>query len=69
MYMEEEKIQTNSVSLTPSEAVLAAIASALTLLTREMHDPESGVITIRRVAGPNFSPWSDKYYNMNPYKK
>lgn len=67
--MEENKPAVNSVSLTTNEAVLAAIASALTLLTREMHDHEANVITIRRVSGPNYSPWSEKIFNMNPFRK
>lgn len=69
--MEEPEVvqNTNNVSLTPDEEVLAAIASALTLLQSDLHDNESGVITIRRGVPPVFSPWSDKIFSMNGMKK
>ncbi|MCK7540598.1 MAG: OadG family protein [Marinilabiliales bacterium] len=44
--------------------VNAAIAMALYSYFNELHDVESGVITIRRVS-KNYSPWSSKLYNMN----
>jgi Na+-transporting methylmalonyl-CoA/oxaloacetate decarboxylase gamma subunit len=47
-----------------SGEVNAAIAMALYSYFNELHDVESGVITIRRVSR-NYSPWSSKLYNMN----
>jgi len=47
-----------------SGEVNAAIAMALYSYFNELHDVESGVITIRRVS-KNYSPWSSKLYNMN----
>ncbi|HOP00118.1 MAG TPA: OadG family protein [Bacteroidales bacterium] len=47
-----------------SGEVNAAIAMALYLHLNELHDVESGVITIKRVSR-NYSPWSSKLYNMN----
>lgn len=46
-----------------SGEVNAAIAMAIYLYHNELHDVESGVITIRR-ASKNYSPWSSKLYNM-----
>jgi len=46
-----------------SGEVNAAIAMALYKYFNELHDVESGVITIRRVS-KNYSPWSSKLYNM-----
>jgi Na+-transporting methylmalonyl-CoA/oxaloacetate decarboxylase gamma subunit len=46
-----------------SGEVNAAIAMALYSYFNEMHDVESGVVTIRRVSR-HYSPWSSKLYNM-----
>lgn len=46
-----------------SGEVNAAIAMALYSYMNELHDVESGVITIKRVS-KNYSPWSSKLYNM-----
>lgn len=46
-----------------SGEVNAAIAMALYSYFNELHDVESGVITIKRVSR-NYSPWSSKLYNM-----
>ncbi|NLE36230.1 MAG: OadG family protein [Bacteroidales bacterium] len=47
-----------------SGEVNAAIAMALYSYFNELHDIESGVITIKRVSR-HYSPWSSKLYNMN----
>jgi Na+-transporting methylmalonyl-CoA/oxaloacetate decarboxylase gamma subunit len=47
-----------------SGEVNAAIAMALYRYFNELHDVESGVITIKRVSR-HYSPWSSKLYNMN----
>ncbi|MFO7670683.1 MAG: OadG family protein [Bacteroidales bacterium] len=39
----------------------AAIAMALHLYLDEIHDMESGVLTIKRIS-KNYSPWSSKIY-------
>ena len=39
----------------------AAIAMALHLYLNEIHDDESGVLTIKRISR-NYSPWSSKIY-------
>ncbi len=46
-----------------SGEVNAAIAAALFMYFEEIHDPESDVITIRRVSKP-YSPWSSKIYGV-----
>jgi Na+-transporting methylmalonyl-CoA/oxaloacetate decarboxylase gamma subunit len=46
-----------------SGEVNAAIAMALYSYFDELHDVESGVITITRVS-KTYSPWSSKLYNM-----
>ena len=43
--------------------VNAAIAVALYMHFNEMHDVESGVVTIKRVS-KTYSPWSSKLYSM-----
>ncbi len=43
--------------------VNAAIAMALYQYFNELHDVESGVVTIKRVSR-HYSPWSSKLYNM-----
>jgi glutaconyl-CoA/methylmalonyl-CoA decarboxylase subunit delta len=55
------EIQT--VKTIQSGEVNAAIAMALYSYFNELHDVESGVITIKRVSR-NYSPWSSKLYNM-----
>jgi len=42
----------------------AAIATALYMYFNEMHDEESGIITINKIQR-RYSPWSSKIYNMN----
>lgn len=42
----------------------AAIALALHLYFNEMHDEESGIITIKRIQR-RYSPWSSKIYGLN----
>ncbi len=46
-----------------SGEVNAAIAMALYSYFNEMHDVESGIVTIKRIS-KNYSPWSSKLYNM-----
>lgn len=53
-----------TVKTIQSGEVNAAIAMALYSYFNELHDVESGVITIKRVSR-NYSPWSSKLYNMN----
>ena len=44
--------------------VTAAIGLALHMYFNEMHDEESGVVTIKRVQKA-YSPWSSKIYEVN----
>jgi hypothetical protein len=46
----------------------AAIAAAIHLYNDEMHDEESAILTINKVAKV-YSPWSSKMHNMNPYRR
>jgi len=46
-----------------SGEVSAAIAMALYSYFNELHDVESGIVTIKRVS-KIYSPWSSKLYNM-----
>lgn len=46
-----------------SGEVNAAIAMAIYQYFNELHDVESGVVTIKRVSR-HYSPWSSKLYNM-----
>lgn len=45
--------------------IIAAIALAIKLNTDEMHDNESDVITINKVARV-YSPWSSKIHGLTP---
>ena len=56
--------KTNDIHL--SGDVTAAIASALYLYYNELHDPESNVITIKRVR-KRYSPWSSKIYSLRKW--
>lgn len=56
------KIKETGASISGDEN--AAIAMALYLYFNEMHDEESGVITINKIQR-RYSPWSSKIYNMN----
>ncbi len=55
----------NTSELNEMEAIsgesTAAIAMALHLYLNEIHDDESGVLTIKRISR-NYSPWSSKIY-------
>lgn len=46
--------------------VNAAISTALHLYMSELHDEESGVMTIKKVS-KRYSPWSSKIYGLNSY--
>ena len=46
----------------------AAIAAAIHLYNDELHDEESTILTINKVAKV-YSPWSSKMHNMNPYRR
>lgn len=61
------KISTNDE---PSGETIAAIATALRFYDNDMHDMESEVLTINRVARA-YSPWSSKIYTLRqlPNKK
>jgi Na+-transporting methylmalonyl-CoA/oxaloacetate decarboxylase gamma subunit len=59
--IDPDKIDTTKTMM--SGEVNAAIAMAIYSYFNEMHDVESGIITIKRVS-KNYSPWSSKLYNM-----
>lgn len=52
-----------SVKTIHSGEVNAAIAMAIYSYLNELHDVESGVMTIKRVSR-HYSPWSSKLYSM-----
>ena len=53
----------NAKDFTPSGDINAAISMALHLYFNEMHDEESGILTMKRIAR-RYSPWSSKIYNV-----
>jgi len=55
-------------SLGLSGEVSAAISMALYYYLNELHDIESGKITIKKIS-KRYTPWSSKIYSMNSYKK
>ncbi len=46
----------------------AAIAMAIFLYVNELHDEESGVITIKKIS-KRYSPWSSKIYGLRQYPR
>lgn len=46
----------------------AAISAAIHYILSELHDLESGEITIKKVS-KKYSPWSSKIYSMNNYRR
>ncbi len=48
--------------------VSAAIAVALSIYFREVHDKESAVLTIHKTAR-TYSPWSSKIYGLRQYTR
>lgn len=60
-----EKTEKNAEGL--SSEVTAAIAMAL-YLSKEVHDQESNVLTIKKVERP-YSPWNEKYYGMRTWNR
>jgi Na+-transporting methylmalonyl-CoA/oxaloacetate decarboxylase gamma subunit len=59
--MDPAEVQT--VKTIQSGEVNAAIAMALYSYFNELHDVESGLMTIKRISR-HYSPWSSKLYNM-----
>lgn len=64
----EGKAVDNKETLEISGEVNAAIAAALYLYYNELHDQETTVLTINRVARA-YSPWSSKIYSLRQYPR
>ncbi len=60
-YLKEDK------DLHVSGEVTAAIAMAI-YLTRDLHDTESDVLTIKKITR-DYSPWNSKIYGLRFYKR
>jgi hypothetical protein len=58
----KQQVKDDAPKADPGE-VSAAVAMALYLHFGEMHDVESGVVTIKRIS-KMYSPWSSKLYHM-----
>ena len=63
----EETLKATDEEMLTGE-VNAAIAAALHLYFNEIHDQESAVLTINRVAR-TYSPWSSKIYGLRQYPR
>lgn len=67
LYYKARKVEKNSLKKdeNPEKQILgeetAAVAMALHLFFDEMHDEESGVLTIKKISRA-YSPWSSKIY-------
>lgn len=61
-------IETKEVETELSGEVNAAISMALHLYMNEMHDRESAILTISKVAR-TYSPWSSKIYGLRQYPR
>ena len=56
------------ISINPDEEVYASIGLALHLHFSELHDKESTVLTINKVAR-TYSPWSSKIYGLRQFPR
>lgn len=65
---ELKSIQSEAALMENEEEVTAAIAIALHLHSRDLHDEETGKLTIVR-QGRHYSPWNSKIYGLNIYKR
>jgi glutaconyl-CoA/methylmalonyl-CoA decarboxylase subunit delta len=63
-----KNIQAEAVLMQNEKEVTAAIAMALFLYSKELHDNETLKLTINRSAKP-YSPWSSKIYGLNISKR
>jgi hypothetical protein len=61
-------VQKEAKSLGVEGEVYAAIAMALNLYTKEIHDDENLKITIQKSIKP-YSPWSSKIYGVSQWKR
>lgn len=61
-------LQKDAESLGKEGEVYAAIAMALNLYLKEVHDFENLKITIQKSVKP-YSPWSSKIYGVNQWKR
>jgi len=61
-------VQTEAALMENESEVMAAIATALYLHSKEMHDEETLKLTINKSSRP-YSPWSSKIYGLNIYKR
>jgi Na+-transporting methylmalonyl-CoA/oxaloacetate decarboxylase gamma subunit len=61
-------VETREVETELSGEVNAAISIALHLYMNEMHDRESAILTISKVAR-TYSPWSSKIYGLRQYPR
>ncbi len=62
LFRGKQPVNADTPDTDPGE-VSAAVAMALYLHFGEMHDVESGVVTIKRIS-KLYSPWSSKLYHM-----
>ncbi len=61
------KVITDNKDLHISGEVTAAIAMAI-YLSRDLHDEESDVLTIKRIS-KTYSPWNSRIYGMRNYRR
>lgn len=61
-------VQIEAAQMDQEGELLAAIAVALHLYSKDIHDVEAMKSTIIRSAKP-YSPWSSKIYGLNTYKR
>lgn len=66
----KEKVEKKQmpISANPDEEIFAAIGLALHLHFSELHDKESTVLTINKVAR-TYSPWSSKIYGLRQFPR
>jgi glutaconyl-CoA/methylmalonyl-CoA decarboxylase subunit delta len=64
----EGRIIDESKNLHVESDVNAAISLALYMYLNEIHDEESGIITIKQEQR-SYTPWSSKIYSTNPYHR
>jgi len=61
-------VQSEAALMEKEGEVMAVIAAALFLHSKELHDDETLKLTIKKSARP-YSPWSSKIYGLNTFKR
>ncbi len=65
---EEKAVKTSTAAAWKVDEDLTVVIALALSLSQEVHDEESGLVTIKRVER-RYSPWSSKIYGLNGLNK